>query len=166
MPEIPDVIQAKAFQLVDDNGKVRAELSMSQGSPEFKLLDGEGKAVVSATVFESGQPSLLLGNILESGLHATIFEGHPSLALIDVVPGSRTVGIIREGVNGAIRLGIDSDKAMYLRFLSSDGSLGAEVDAFGKPTLSLVDKESREKGNRTVVTTDGIKKNRSLYGEV
>ena len=51
MPDVPDVIQAKAFQLVDDNGKVRAELSMNQGGPELKLLSPEGETRLSASCY-------------------------------------------------------------------------------------------------------------------
>ena len=58
---------------------------------------------------------------------------------------------------------------MYLSFFSHGdnygGSLRAEVES-GKATLSLIDKELHEKDRRTVVTTDGIKKNRDLYGEI
>ena len=59
MPDIPDVIQAKAFQLVDDNGKVHAELAMHQGHPELKLLSPEGETRLSASVIHD-QPYLIL----------------------------------------------------------------------------------------------------------
>ena len=164
MPDIPDVIQAKAFQLVDDNGKVRAELSISNNVTEFTLRDPDGKTRLSAAVFETGQPSLLLGDVVGSSLHATVFDGHPSLELRDVTPGGRITGIVQQGVNGVIRLGTGADGAMHLRFLGNTVHLLAEVDEFGKPTLSLVNEELYAKRRRTEMTTDGIKKNRPLYG--
>ena len=61
MSDIPDVVQAKAFQLVDDSGKVRAELSTtSDGDPSFVLLDEGGQIRLSATLNESQQPFLAL----------------------------------------------------------------------------------------------------------
>ena len=42
--DIPDVIQAKVFQLVDDNGDVRAELKTDvDGEPSFTLMDKQGQ---------------------------------------------------------------------------------------------------------------------------
>ncbi len=39
MPDIPDVVQAKAFQLVDDNENLRAELATAvDGSPYVSLI--------------------------------------------------------------------------------------------------------------------------------
>ena len=42
--DIPDVIQAKVFQLVDDNGDVRAELKTDvNGERSFTLMDQQGQ---------------------------------------------------------------------------------------------------------------------------
>ena len=42
-PDIPDVIQAKVFQLVDDNGNIRAELKTGyDDEPSFALFDKDG----------------------------------------------------------------------------------------------------------------------------
>ena len=164
MPNIPDLIQAKAFQLVDDNGKVRAELSMDQGHPELKLLSPEGETRLSAAVIHD-QPYLILGNNSGSWLQATVYDGHPSVTLYDATPRSTIIETMREGVNCVISLDTDANGRMYLRFISDGGNLWAEVES-GKATLSLTDEELRAKGRRTVVTTDGIKKNRPLYGEI
>ena len=168
MPDIPDVIQAKAFQLVDDNGKVHAELTMHQGHPELKLLSPEGETRLRASVIHD-QPYLTLGNYSGSWLQATVYDGHPSVTLHDATPRSTILETMREGVNCVISLGTGAEGKMYLSFFSHGdnygGSLRAEVES-GKATLSLIDKELHAKGHRTVVTTDGIKKNRNLYGEV
>ena len=94
MPDIPDVIQAKAFQLVDDNGEVRAELTMANDGPEFRLLDLEGNIRFSVTLFDNDQPSLVLGDMLGTCLEASVHDGHPSLELR------------QKGIDGVIRLGI------------------------------------------------------------
>jgi hypothetical protein len=54
---IPDVIQAKSFQLVDDNGDVRAELTTSEnGSPVFVLLNQNGQIRLGAFLDDAGNP--------------------------------------------------------------------------------------------------------------
>ena len=107
MTDVPDVIKAKAFQLVDDDGKTRAELTMARGFPELKLLDQEGNTLLSAAVIDNDMPTLYVGNTLGSNLHASVHKGHPGLQLIDFPPGSGLTRIAREGVNGRIDLGFD-----------------------------------------------------------
>ena len=51
---VPDVIQAKAFQLVDDDGKIIAELSLSDGLPSLNMRDSEGNLQVSMSIDNSG----------------------------------------------------------------------------------------------------------------
>lgn len=51
---VPDVIQARVFQLVDDDGKIVAELSLSDGLPELNMKDSEGNLQVSMSIDNSG----------------------------------------------------------------------------------------------------------------
>ena len=159
MPDVPDVINAKAFHLVDDNGKLRAELTMAQGFPELRLLDSEGTTLLSAEVHDDGLVSLVVGDLLGSNLHASVNDGHPGLELIDFPPGSGLTRIAREGVNGRIDLGFNDRCEMHLLLLGNRGLFTAEVDPSGNSVLSLQDEKSRSRGRRTVVTADGIKKN-------
>ena len=42
--DVPDVVQAKRFELVDDNGNVRARLAMADdGTPYLDILDQNGQ---------------------------------------------------------------------------------------------------------------------------
>ena len=186
MSDIPGVIQAKAFQLVDDNGKVRAELGMNEGHPELKLVDDNGKVRAELGMNE-GHPELklldsegesrlragviydesylIVGKDFGSRLEAIVSDGHPLVKLLDVTPRSTISEAMREVPNGLILLGTDTEGRLYLSFSSHGGYLRAEVES-GKPTLSLTDKELDAKNRRTVFTTDGIKKNQSLYGNV
>ena len=70
--DIPDVIQAKVFQLVDDNGDVHAEVKTDvDGALSFTLID------------KQGQPRLIAG-----------LDGGNSLTEVDAwsreKPGKRT----------------------------------------------------------------------------
>ena len=77
--DIPDVIQAKVFQLVDDNGDVRAELKTDvNGERSFTLMD------------QQGQPRLIAG-----------LDGDNSLKEVDTWSGkNRASGRSRRSVHG------------------------------------------------------------------
>ena len=63
MAEIPDVIQAKAFQLVDDSGNVTAELKTSSiGTPAFALRNKGGNVRLMVNLNEDDEPVLILYN--------------------------------------------------------------------------------------------------------
>ena len=86
MAAIPDVIQAKAFQLVDDGGNVSAELKTSNlGTPAFALRDQGGNIRLMGSLDENGEPSLILYNqSSELRLFAALDEaGGPVLVLFD-----------------------------------------------------------------------------------
>ncbi|MBX3095257.1 MAG: hypothetical protein KF812_00180 [Fimbriimonadaceae bacterium] len=40
---VPGVVQGSAFQLVDEGGRVRAEIGLVEGAPEIKLMDLDGQ---------------------------------------------------------------------------------------------------------------------------
>ena len=62
MPDIPDVVQAKAFQLVNDDGDVIAELKTAVlGDPSFVLFDGDGQRRLVAEL-NGGDPELTITN--------------------------------------------------------------------------------------------------------
>lgn len=87
MEEIPDVIQAKLFQLVDDSGNVTAELKTHQtfGTPTLGFRDHEGNVRLVLTLNDHEQPFLLLYNEnAEIRLFAGVMEnGEPILTLFD-----------------------------------------------------------------------------------
>ena len=151
MSDIRDVVQAKAFQLVDDDGSVRAEMKLSEdGSPEFVLrdqygqdrlvarIDGfsaslslsnqDGQARFDVSVDESGDPSLSLRD--HGGkprLSASLDEsGRPSLDLRDQDEQPRlSVSLDRTGQPG-----------LYLRDDRGQKSLilGTDIDS----TIAIV----------------------------
>jgi hypothetical protein len=51
--EVPDVIQAREFQLVGEDGEVRAELkTLGNNNTQLRLYDGSGKSEVSIAANE------------------------------------------------------------------------------------------------------------------
>ena len=87
MSEIPDVIQAKEFQLVDGSGNVTATLRPNElsGKPAFALRDQEGNARLGLALDENDQPFLFLANESnEIRLIARLNEtGEPVFSLFD-----------------------------------------------------------------------------------
>ena len=62
--QVPDVIRAKRFQLVDDLGQLRAELHLGDidGSGNLRLYDAEGRIRVKVGTSVDGSTGLLLLN--------------------------------------------------------------------------------------------------------
>lgn len=85
-PTGPTAIEAQSFILKDDNGKERAELSMSGTGPALKLKDQTGATLVTLSVNDSqpGGPFLLLADPQHhASLNMSVLEGGGSqLALI------------------------------------------------------------------------------------
>jgi len=58
-PDVPDVIRAKAFLLVDDEGTTRGSLSVDvDGTAGVRFFDAQGKARAVLDVDASGTPYL------------------------------------------------------------------------------------------------------------
>lgn len=59
-PQLPDVIEAEEFRIVDKEGKVRATLRLNEkGAPGLALFDDEGRLRAVLQVLEDGSPHLL-----------------------------------------------------------------------------------------------------------
>jgi len=87
-----DALQAKKFELVDDAGKVRARLSMAEGSPTLILFDDKGLNRAQFALGDNGQPAIILTDAndvtrVELGVNA---ENRPSLLFADAKGNIRT----------------------------------------------------------------------------
>ncbi len=59
-PQLPDVIEAEEFRIVDKEGKVRATLRLNEkGAPGLALYDDDGRLRAVLQVLEDGSPHLL-----------------------------------------------------------------------------------------------------------
>ena len=66
----PDVLRARAIELVDRGGQVRAQLSVeSNGEAVFRLRDAKGTIRVKLGASEEGSAPLLLDGSTEPGAH-------------------------------------------------------------------------------------------------
>jgi hypothetical protein len=66
----PDVVRARAIELVDSRGRVRAQLNVeSSGEVVFRLRDSTGTIRVKLGASEDGSGLLLANEVTEPGVH-------------------------------------------------------------------------------------------------
>lgn len=129
---VAEVVSAKKFQVVDDEGNTRAMLGMlSDGSPMLGLFDAQGNPYAYLEAWDR-YPSLWLydeeGNI---SVWLSGEKGSPHLNFSS--SGSRGIPRVEIGVRG--------DEEPYIYFWDAQGSPSAwiKMDAEGTPSLALFD---------------------------
>jgi hypothetical protein len=85
-PAVTDLVRTKRLELVDEVGKVRAVLDMTENAPlGLHLHDAAGKTRVELGLAPDGTPSLKLRDAAGMARTALIvhFEGSPTMGLFD-----------------------------------------------------------------------------------
>jgi hypothetical protein len=79
---VPDTLRARAIELVDERGRVRAQINVeSSGEAVFRLRDGAGQVRVKLGADESGSGLLLLDGATEPAIHMRARTGGTTLTL-------------------------------------------------------------------------------------
>jgi hypothetical protein len=79
---IPPVLRARAIELVDDRGRVRARLNVEPGGETvFRLTDANGTIRVKIGAAEDGSGLVLLDGSTEPGVHMLAKRTGTSLTL-------------------------------------------------------------------------------------
>jgi hypothetical protein len=79
---VPDTLRARAIELVDERGRVRAQINVeSSGEAVFRLRDGAGQVRVKLGADESGSGLLLLDGATEPAIHMLARTGGTTLTL-------------------------------------------------------------------------------------
>jgi hypothetical protein len=77
-----DTVRARAIELVDDRGRVRAQLDVeADGEAVFRLRDAEGQIRVKLGGGADGSGLLLLDGLTEPGIHLLAGGRETSLTL-------------------------------------------------------------------------------------
>ena len=80
----PDVVRARAIELVDERGQVRAQLTVeTAGEAVFRLRDAKGQVRVKVGASEDGSGLLLLDQATEPAIHMLARKGGATLTLTD-----------------------------------------------------------------------------------
>lgn len=78
----PQTLRARAIELVDGNGQVRAQLNVeSNDEVVFRLRDAKGTIRVKLAASEEGSGFLLLDDATEPGIHVLAKRSGTSLTL-------------------------------------------------------------------------------------
>jgi len=89
---IPQVLRVRAFELVDDNGEVRAQLNVeSNGEVVFRLRDAKGTIRVKLGASEEGSGLLLINDLTEPGVHILADQNGTSLTLTEEGGAKRVI---------------------------------------------------------------------------
>jgi len=82
---IPQVLRVRAFQLVDENGEIRAQLNVDETNGEviFRLMDAKGTIRVKMGASEEGSGLLLINHLTEPGVHILANQDGTTLTLVD-----------------------------------------------------------------------------------
>ena len=79
---VPPVLRARAIELVDDRGQVRAQLDVeSSGEVVFRLRDSSGSIRVKVGASEEGSGLVLLDEATEPGIHMLAKRAGTSLTI-------------------------------------------------------------------------------------
>lgn len=104
-PAGPTVVEAQGFILKDENGRVRAELSMTGTGPSLKLRDQSGAALVSISLNDGqpGGPFVLLSDA----------QHHASINMSVLEAGGSQLALIGERPDIQMRLGVTSSGTTF-----------------------------------------------------
>jgi hypothetical protein len=79
---VPDTLRARAIELVDERGHVRAQMNVeSSGEAVFRLRDGAGQVRVKLGADERGSGLILLDGATEPAIHMLARTGGTTLTL-------------------------------------------------------------------------------------
>ena len=158
---VEDVIRAKRFEVVDDEGRPRVIVGAQPTAAGLLLLDANGSTVAELAVSdEHGAVALTLYD-LRGQARATLdldANGAPNLALHDMAGEARVSLAVDEeesatvldftGPYGEARFSIEIDKEGLpsLAMMDSKGEDRAilHVDRKGNPRLQFLDERGRE----------------------
>ena len=96
---LPTVVKARAFELVDSNGKIRAEIKVLPAEPDVKMPDGT-----------KGYPETVILRLIDS-------QGGPNVKLSATEDGS---GMVLGGDAGYVQV-LSRSKNPQIKLSSKDG---------------------------------------------
>lgn len=79
---VPDILRVRAFELVDEHGRVRAQLNVEpNGEVVFRLLDEKETIRVKLGASQGGSGLVLLDDLTQPGMHILADQNGTSLTL-------------------------------------------------------------------------------------
>ena len=91
-PNVSPVIRTRAFELVDENGKVRAQMNIEQtGEVVFRLRDAKGTIRTKFSANETGSGLSMMDDRTEATVQVRANEAGGNITLIDRAGKERVI---------------------------------------------------------------------------
>lgn len=134
-----NVVEARLFRLLDDNGLRRGEWSVGDdGSARLALLDQQGRPRLNVTVLESGFPGISFSN--DQGQRRVV---------LGILPDQTTSLVFADakGIPRAV-VGLTRENAANLVFADANGvsRMGLGLDGSGTGSVMLPDADAQSTG--------------------
>ncbi len=142
---VPDVLQAKKFELVDDNGNVLVNLTQINGNGIIKTYNSSGKKLVNITYTANGEGYMALedGKGQETIRFTSSNEGGGGYMGIYNPSGKRTMTICNDKSGGNIYLGnSNGDTRGVIQCNSSAGGFMELYNSSGYTAVKLTQTSS------------------------
>ena len=127
--EVPTVVTAEAFRVVDKHGRTRIEIAVAHdGIPSIRLLDEDGKPGFIVSLSENGMSGLALAK-----------DGVPRVSLGIEHYGCPVIRLTDEREVTRVGLGVSPDGStmVWLGVEEGKSSVRLESSADGSPSLEL-----------------------------
>ena len=146
---VQEVVRAKRFELVDDDGAVRGEMSVGSDGPILALLNRNGMEQWGASVSDRGSDLYLSDRAGESRLSVSVnADGTPDLVMYDqnrklsllvYLDDDGTPNLTMSDQNGNSRLSVSlyDDGTPNLTMSDQNGVLRLAVWVYGSGTPSV-----------------------------
>lgn len=129
---VQEVVRAKRFELVDDDGQVRGRMEISEGRPILSLLNANGVEQWRASVADDGTAGLSFSD-REGNLHLFIgYESEHDTSCLDLLDAERNVRLSAWANNSGITRLAMSDQNGVKR-------LSVSVETNGTPNVDFWD---------------------------
>ncbi len=109
--DAPDVIQAKSFQVVDNDGHVLAEMNQENGNGQFSTYTPAGKPLVS----------LFTSNDNTGGINTFDADGNVLFKVTNSSNGGGYLALFNQDGNEAMESGVTDAKTGYFRLNDQNG---------------------------------------------
>jgi hypothetical protein len=133
-----DVVAAKQFALVDNEGKIRATLNMTDtGDSVLKIKSKDSEAKVTLGVSFEGKPFFFISDK----------EGQPRIGMGQLIDESPSLTFFGKGGQGRIGISLLNEDDMPLLSLVSDRGIARAklgLNPSGDPFLIFLDENERE----------------------
>jgi hypothetical protein len=146
--EILGDVKASSFTLCDHDGNVRARLRLQEGEPTFGLIDDEGRVRAELCVDKDGNSKFLMAGPEGSArIGMDLYENGPSIFLRDA-SGQVRIGLDFAEDTGTAVLALSSDgKQTRLSISCSGADDSVNVRLFDSVGRCRVEMQSREENH-------------------